>query len=172
MSTARQAPSPPGSPPRPRAAGQHTLRAPAPDVPTHEPTDPRMPWPGDSERLADEESVNPLMRWHTDAERLADEEKQAARRQTRIAHARWRVESPEGRVALLWMRRRGLRQRREDLTMRIGRTVLLLLAYIAILYLVTGGIASGAQRITLAVLISALAAIVVKGMGAIWRRSG
>jgi hypothetical protein len=136
-----------------------------------QPTNPLMPWPGDTERLADEDSVNPLMRWHTDAERLADEEQEEMRRRTRIAHARWRVESPEGRVAMQWMRRRGLRHRREDLTMRIGRTVLLLLAYGAILYLVTGGIASGAQRVILAVLISGLAVIALKGIDAIWRRA-
>lgn len=138
---------------------------------TSQPTDPMMPWPSDTEHLADEESVNPSMRWHTDAERLADEEKQAMQRRTRIAHARWRVESPEGRVATRMLRHRGRRTRREDLIMRSGRAVLLVLAYGGVLYLITGGITSGAQRLILAVLISALAAIGVKGMEAIWRRN-
>jgi hypothetical protein len=135
-----------------------------------QPTNPLMPWPSDTEYLVDEESVNPLMRWHTDAERLADEEKQDMQRQVRVAHARWRVESLEGRVATRMLRHRGLRTRREDLITRSGRTVLLLLAYSGVLYLLTGGIAGGAQRITLAVLISALAVIGVKAMEAIWRR--
>ena len=138
---------------------------------TSQPTDPLMPWPSDTEHFADAGSVNPLMRWHNDAERLADEEKQALQRQARIAHDRWRVESPEGRVATRMLRHRGLRTRREDLIMRSGRAALLLLAYGGLLYLITGGIASGAQRIILAVLISALAAIAVKAMEAIWRRS-
>ena len=136
----------------------------------NQPTDPLMPWPSDTEHLADEESVNPLMRWHTDAERLADEDKQDRERQTRVAHARWRVESPEGRVATRMLRHRGLRTRREDLIMRSGRTLLLLLAYGGVLYLITGGIASGAQRVMIAVLISTLAAIVLKTTEAIWRR--
>ena len=171
MSITRDAPSPPERAPRPEAAGRYPSRASAGDEPTSQPTDPLMPWPSDTEHLADEESVNPLMRWHTDAERLADEEKQAMQRRTRIAHARWRVESPEGRVATRMLRHRGRRTRRDDLIMRSGRAVLLLLAYGGVLYLITGGIASGAQRIILAVLISALAATGVKGMEAIWRRS-
>jgi hypothetical protein len=137
----------------------------------NQPTNPLMPWPGDTEHVPDEESVNPQMRWHTDAERLADEEKQNTRRQTRMAHARWRVESPEGRAATRMLRYRGLRQRRDDLIMRGGRTVLLLLAYSFVLYLLTGDITSGVQRIVLAVVISILAVIGVKTMEVIWRRN-
>jgi hypothetical protein len=134
------------------------------------PTNPLMPWPSDTEYLADDESVNPLMRWHSDAERLADEEKQDRERQTRVAHARWRVESPEGRVATRMLRHRGLRTRREDLIVRSGRALLLLLAYVGILYFITGSITSGAQRIMLAVVISTLAVIALKTMETIWRR--
>jgi hypothetical protein len=54
---------------------------------------------------------------------------------------------------------------------RIARSVLFLLAYGGVLYLVTGGITGVTQRIVLAVIMTVLGGIAVKMTELIWRQS-
>jgi hypothetical protein len=76
-----------------------------------QPTDPQTPWPRDTERLTNEQPTNPQMHWHSEEERLADEEKKHQDQQGRMAHARWRRESPEGRAESRYLHQRAQRAR-------------------------------------------------------------